>query len=292
MQLRENIWVCLVCGHIGCGRYSFKHAERHYQESKHVFSLELATGRIWQYDEDTFVHFDSRRNSSHDGFKSVDSEHNTECTVSEMSIDDCLKNYSLFEIIFTPSIISGGILEFTKALDKKVLPFSISKSDWILLDFSTREKIQNLVDRYESLLLSQLNDQKLYFEKKIAKLSVESFGNRNESTCDHSVLMTGKFKEFAEASRQEMGKLELFYLDLLRDVCEAEKNLRYDRREIDAGTNIMNKILSHNDKEVDLMQQCEDIRFYNMAQKKVKASPMKDELLGGDLVIKKQKNGK
>ena len=55
-----------------------------------------------------------------------------------MSIDDCLKNYSLFEIIFTPSIISGGILEFTKALDKKVLPFSISKSDWILLDFSTR----------------------------------------------------------------------------------------------------------------------------------------------------------
>lgn len=155
-----------------------------------------------------------------------------------------------------------------------------------------REKIQNLVDRYESLLLSQLNDQKLYFEKKIAKLSVESFGNRNESTCDHSVLMTGKFKEFAKASRQEMGKLELFYLDLLRDVCEAEKNLRYDRREIDAGTNIMNKILSHNDKEVDLMQQCEDIRFYNMAQKKVKASPMKDELLGGDLVIKKQKNGK
>ena len=104
--------------------------------------------------------------------------------------------------------------------------------------------------------------------------------------------MTGKFKEFAKASRQEMGKLELFYLDLLRDVCEAEKNLRYDRREIDAGTNIMNKILSHNDKEVDLMQQCEDIRFYNMAQKKVKASPMKDELLGGDLVIKEQKNGK
>lgn len=55
-DLRDNIWVCMVCAHTGCGRYTCQHAQHHFEQSGHPFSLELASGRIWDYDYDTFVH--------------------------------------------------------------------------------------------------------------------------------------------------------------------------------------------------------------------------------------------
>lgn len=54
--VRENIWTCLICGHLGCGRYTAQHSLHHFSSYGHNFSLELATGRIWDYDRDTFVH--------------------------------------------------------------------------------------------------------------------------------------------------------------------------------------------------------------------------------------------
>ncbi len=32
---KENLWACLVCGFIGCGRYCSRHAFTHSQRSKH-----------------------------------------------------------------------------------------------------------------------------------------------------------------------------------------------------------------------------------------------------------------
>ena len=54
--LSENIWSCLICGRGGCGRYTYTHAKDHYHTTSHPFSLELATGRIWDYVNDCFVH--------------------------------------------------------------------------------------------------------------------------------------------------------------------------------------------------------------------------------------------
>jgi hypothetical protein len=54
--MTSNLWVCLTCGVVGCGRYTRKHAENHYTSMGHPFSYELATGRIWDYDNGKFVH--------------------------------------------------------------------------------------------------------------------------------------------------------------------------------------------------------------------------------------------
>jgi hypothetical protein len=43
-RIPENLWICLLCGHVGCGRYTKEHAQQHYHQSRHSFSLELATG--------------------------------------------------------------------------------------------------------------------------------------------------------------------------------------------------------------------------------------------------------
>eukprot|EP00929_Paragymnodinium_shiwhaense_P114424 TRINITY_DN82813_c0_g1_i1.p1 TRINITY_DN82813_c0_g1~~TRINITY_DN82813_c0_g1_i1.p1 ORF type:complete len:724 (-),score=181.17 TRINITY_DN82813_c0_g1_i1:260-2431(-) len=53
---QEEIWVCLICGHLGCGRYAAGHAKDHALAEKHRFCFQLATGRIWDYHGDVFVH--------------------------------------------------------------------------------------------------------------------------------------------------------------------------------------------------------------------------------------------
>ena len=42
----QDLWICLICGQVGCGRYRTKHAVDHWQESGHCYSLELETQRV------------------------------------------------------------------------------------------------------------------------------------------------------------------------------------------------------------------------------------------------------
>ncbi|UZJ55451.1 hypothetical protein CBS101457_004771 [Exobasidium rhododendri] len=52
----SDLWVCLICATLGCGRYKAGHAHRHHQETGHLYSLELETQRVWDYAGDGYVH--------------------------------------------------------------------------------------------------------------------------------------------------------------------------------------------------------------------------------------------
>ncbi|XP_035893065.1 BRCA1-associated protein [Anopheles stephensi] len=52
----EALWICLICGHIGCGRYQGGHAASHYRTTNHTYALQLGTNRVWDYAGDNFVH--------------------------------------------------------------------------------------------------------------------------------------------------------------------------------------------------------------------------------------------
>ncbi|KAI5293330.1 hypothetical protein KEM52_005639 [Ascosphaera acerosa] len=51
-----NLWVCLICGSVGCGRYDEAHAIAHFRESGHAFAMDLDTQRVWDYAGDGYVH--------------------------------------------------------------------------------------------------------------------------------------------------------------------------------------------------------------------------------------------
>jgi BRCA1-associated protein len=51
-----DLWICLICGHIGCGRYRSGHANGHWKDTNHCYALELETQRVWDYASDGYVH--------------------------------------------------------------------------------------------------------------------------------------------------------------------------------------------------------------------------------------------
>ncbi|XP_074593828.1 BRCA1-associated protein [Brevipalpus obovatus] len=54
---QESLWICVICGNIGCGRYVEGHAKLHYQETQHTYALEIgADNRVWDYAGDNYVH--------------------------------------------------------------------------------------------------------------------------------------------------------------------------------------------------------------------------------------------
>ena len=53
---QEEIWVCLICGSIGCGRYKEAHSKEHYLNTNHSYTVEISSQCIWDYDLDNYVH--------------------------------------------------------------------------------------------------------------------------------------------------------------------------------------------------------------------------------------------
>ncbi|GMR37692.1 hypothetical protein PMAYCL1PPCAC_07887 [Pristionchus mayeri] len=51
-----DLWICLICGNVACGRYREAHAFRHFEETSHTFAQEVGGNRVWDYAGDNYVH--------------------------------------------------------------------------------------------------------------------------------------------------------------------------------------------------------------------------------------------
>ncbi|KAF2812567.1 RING-10 protein [Mytilinidion resinicola] len=52
----SNLWICLICGSTGCGRYDSAHAFAHYEATSHSYAMDVVTQHVWDYAGDGYVH--------------------------------------------------------------------------------------------------------------------------------------------------------------------------------------------------------------------------------------------
>lgn len=52
----ESLWMCIICGYVGCGRYINGHAYDHFLETQHTYAMQLTDNQVWDYAGDNYVH--------------------------------------------------------------------------------------------------------------------------------------------------------------------------------------------------------------------------------------------
>ncbi|KAJ2779627.1 hypothetical protein GGI15_003818 [Coemansia interrupta] len=52
----DDLWICLVCGTVGCGRYASGHAKDHFARTAHPYAMKIDSKAVWDYAGDGYVH--------------------------------------------------------------------------------------------------------------------------------------------------------------------------------------------------------------------------------------------
>ena len=181
--LRDNLWACLICGHLGCGRYTSQHARLHFQAMGHSFSLELATGRVWDYDRDTFVHnvelqkVLSARDSS---YSTMSVGGNTTDRLQSLG----RRTLVLSDANATYAQETCGHVEWYNALS---VGAGVSEGLGRQLDGSTHDKLQDIVSERELILARQLDDQALHYERLLAREARHALERKHQQRTGRSV---------------------------------------------------------------------------------------------------------
>ncbi|CAM9805340.1 unnamed protein product [Chrysoparadoxa australica] len=273
-HIAHNLWVCMVCGHIGCGRYSSEHAKGHYASTHHTFSLELATGRIWDYESDLYAH---RVLRGADGRPSnIPHPHDFG---EELQVG-------------LPSVLGRKGLELDGADDVKGF-----NKEGLTAGEVERRKMRSVAREYDLLVALQLEEQQRYFEEQMAKMIAEVAEQRaNEEA------FTEEERAEVAVMKESIGDLERRLEELMGQLREEQESVRVVmarnqelsrrqqgcKQQVAEARSEAKRLKGQCDSQVaELEQQVSDLSFYLKAQSQVETGSKK-ELQGGQVVMQGQ----
>ncbi|XP_039971308.1 BRCA1-associated protein [Bactrocera tryoni] len=232
----DSLWICLICGHVGCGRYQGGHAAAHYRATNHTFAMQLGTSSVWDYAGDNFVH-------------------------------------RLFQ----------------NKTDGKLVATANDEGE---------EKIDSMQLEFTYLLTSQLDTQRKYYEDRLDRLEMEwrdfKAGADNDSSkvsaLEQKVQTLTKEKQILERKlTQNATKLKDMQKQLAEER-EFSKTLQSNHSSWQTKYATLEKQYKEykeaREAELnDVKEQLRDIMFYMQAQSKIADSELKDEIVGGTVVV-------
>jgi len=281
-QSTENLWICLICGNIGCGRYQQAHAYQHFLETNHLYSLEIETQRVWDYAGDGYVH-----------------------RLIQNKIDG-----KLVELPSPVPMNEDG--QSSLLLQQQQQQQNQQQLANNMLTQINNEKINYLNTEYNDLLTSQLESQKFYFEnqmedmKKVFNVQLHNLSDYYENINMEKSKEISELNEKLQHEFNQNQNLEREKNDLLKEKKSMEKkierseNLKKEYQEEKLLTKVLlenqdklKSLVDEKDKEInDLREQVRDLMFYLDAKSKVENSENKEEIQNGTIVVEEASSSK
>ncbi|XP_028519639.1 BRCA1-associated protein isoform X2 [Exaiptasia diaphana] len=216
----ESLWICLICGHVGCGRYASCHAYEHYKETQHTYSLELGTQRVWDYTGDNYVH---RLIQNKTDGKLVEYGPGRDQLGDEEKLDSLTLEYTY--------LLTNQLENQRLYFQEKITQIETEAADQVS---AMEERSKKTMEEYQKLevKLVDVEKEKKAFEKKysqvvtkVGKLENDLKEERELNKClrdnqklwhDKFSVMEKKFKETEAQSKQEIKELQEQISDLMR----------------------------------------------------------------------------
>jgi BRCA1-associated protein len=190
----SDLWACLICGHVGCGRYRGSHAADHWQECGHGYALELETQRVWDYASDAYVHRLVR--SKTDGKLVEVPAPGTNGTCGECSA------------------AAGSEAELCRGMDGEMEEALVAS------------KLDALAQDYNHLLVTQLESQRVYFEGMMVRHRHEL-----EAAASAATARAEEAQQAAEEAKLSMEKSENRLKSVEAKLADAQSKLASVRQE-------------------------------------------------------------
>ncbi|KAI9744773.1 MAG: hypothetical protein M1818_001698 [Claussenomyces sp. TS43310] len=274
----DDLWICLICGNVGCGRYKGGHAKEHFKETAHCYALEIETQYVWDYAGDIWVH---RLIQTKGDGKLVELPSNSR----------------------TPDAV-GSWNSRDRGADGE---------DEV--EMVPRVKLENIGMEYTHLLTSQLESQRVYFEEVVKKavdkasaasqsaeaaaakaeeamvalekLSVEHKHLRNnivpslERERDRMTTKAEKTSEVARAMTRSFQEEKQVGKGLMQRIEHVNEAMAKMSREL-------GKMKEENE---DLREQNRDLSFFISSQEKLKelSGPLGEEVTEGTVSLPERK---
>ena len=293
-ETQQDLWVCLVCASVGCGRYKQGHAQRHFSETGHLYSLELETQRVWDYAGDGYVHRLIQNKA--DG-KLVELPSASSATATPERTRTLPASASYASAMSTSGTKHSGPPADFGSRDRPRLSSSDSQTHHDEADTgraagSSRpadEKLEAIGMEYSYLLTSQLESQRHFYEDKLDQFQAQLTSLSGElAALTHKSQRTATLERDNEMLHREKDKSD----KKAERATELARTLQRDlhsEREMSKG--LMEKLERTKESEAglrtqvaDLQEQVSDLMFFVQARDKLDQEG--GEAQGGDVELR------
>ncbi|SNX85739.1 uncharacterized protein MEPE_04448 [Melanopsichium pennsylvanicum] len=300
-ETQQDLWVCLVCASVGCGRYKQGHAYRHFSETGHLYSLELETQRVWDYAGDGYVHRLIQNKA--DG-KLVELPSASSATATPERMRGMPASASYVSAMSTSGTkYSGPPPELGRRLHNNDADPHGQQSDSALdvrreagPSINADEKLEAIGLEYSYLVTSQLEAQRHFYEDKLDQFQSQLSSLTGELSSlsvkaqqlDSLSSRTAVLERDNEVLRREKQKSDRKAEKATQLARTLQKDL-HSEREISRG--LMDKLKNTSESEqglksqvVDLQEQVRDLMFFVQARDKIDQEG--GEAQGGDVEMR------
>lgn len=265
----SNLWICLICGSIGCGRYDGAHAFAHYEATSHCYAMDISTQHVWDYAGDGYVHrlIQSKPDSSLIDLPARDRHENEAFRAEggESVPREKMENMANEYTYLLSSQLEGQRRYFEEQVERAV------------------DKAGQAVARAEAAAanaeaaMGALNNAKT--ERDEAKNTLE----RLEQTLEKSEKTKSKFEQMARDMSKQLREEKTMNEGLLKRIKAAEERAETAKSEA----------LKAKEEKKDLEDMNHDLTMFISSQEKVKELQAQgEEVVDGSASVPEGKKGK